>query len=178
MHPQKKTMLWINVVGGIAVLGSYAHGLLSHPGNGDALWGGVPQEIRPLYAVGMLLAALGYFAFSYYLLLRLDPVEAQVGRRFGIGVFNWLYAGILVPSALWMPLTWAMVEQPGAGLWLGIRAVLAVVGLAALGMVAAVSLVRPREPKWAHLLAVIGSAVFCIHTAVLDALIWPALFWG
>ena len=88
MHPQKKAMLSINVVGGVAVLGSYADGLLSHPGDGAALWGGAPQEVRSLYAAGMLLAALGYFAFTYYLLRRLDPVEARVGKRFGFGVFN------------------------------------------------------------------------------------------
>jgi hypothetical protein len=176
VHPQKKAMLSINVVGGVAVLGSYAHGLLSHPGDGTALWGGAPQEVRSLYAAGMLLAALGYFAFTYYLLRRLDPVEARVGKRFGFGVFNWLYAAILAPSALWMPLTWLMIEQPGAGLWGGIRAVLATVGLAALGLVMALSIVRPKEPKWAHRLALIGSIVFCAHTAVLDALVWPALF--
>jgi hypothetical protein len=176
MHPYKMTMLWINVVGGLAVLGSYAYGLLSHPGSGSALWGGVPKEIRPHYTVGMLLAALGYFAFTYHLLLRLDPAQPRLGGQWGFAAFNWLYAGILVPSALWMPLTWAFVEQPRAGLWWVIRAVLATVGLASLGLVVALLGVRPREPEWTHWLAVTGSAVFCIHTGVLDALIWPMLF--
>ena len=31
MHPQKKQWLAINVLGGVAVLGSYAHGLITHP---------------------------------------------------------------------------------------------------------------------------------------------------
>lgn len=176
MHAQKKAMLWINVVGGVAVLGSYVIGILMHPGESDALWGGASEDIRPLYAVGMVLAALSYFAFTYYLLLRLDPDEARVGKRWGFGVFNWLYAGILAPSTLWMPLTWAWIEQPSTGLWWGIRIVLALVGLASLGMLVAVYMVRPKEPRWAHRLAVVGSAVFFLHTGVLDALVWPVLF--
>ncbi len=178
MHPQKKAMFWINIAGGAAVLGSYVLGLSSSAGGAAALWGGVPPELRSLYAAGMLFAALSYFAFTYYLLLRLDPVAARVGRRFGFGVFNWIYAAILVPSALWMPLTRMMVDQPGAGLWFAIRAVLAVVALAAVSLVAALLTVRPKGAKWPHRMAVIGSILFTAHTGVLDALIWPALFRG
>ena len=178
MHPRKKAMLWINVIGGIAVLGSYAYGLLSRPGGSDPLWGGVSSCVRPLYTVGMVLAALGYFAFTYFLLWRLDPVQARVGRHLGFKVFNWLYVGILLPSAFWMPLTWAMVEQPGPVFWYGIRAVLALVALASLALVFALLSVTPTRPKWAQRLAVVGSVIFFIHTGVLDALLWPALFLG
>jgi hypothetical protein len=176
MYPQKKAMLWINILGGIAVLGSYVQGLLSHPGSSDALWGGVPKEVRTMYAASMLLAALGYFAFTYYLFFRLDPANARVGKRLEFGVFNWLYVGILAPSVVWMPLTWIMVERPGAGLWSGIRVVLALVGLASLGMAVALMGVRPRASRWAYRLAVIGSVVFFAHTGLLDALVWPVLF--
>ena len=178
MHPKRWAMLLINVVGGIAVLGSYVQGLRAHPAGGDALWGGVPRGIRPLYTAGMLLAALGYLAFTYFLFFCLDANEARVGRSLGYGVFNWLYVGILLPSTFWMPLTWLMVERPSAGLWLGIRGVLALVGLAALGLVVALLSLHPREPRWAYWLAVAGSVAFCAHTGVLDALIWPPLFRG
>ena len=39
------------VVGGIAVLGSYVWGV-GAPGVGAALWGGVPESLRPLYTTG------------------------------------------------------------------------------------------------------------------------------
>jgi hypothetical protein len=168
-------MLWINVLGGMAVIGSYAYGLLTHPGNSQALWGGVPKDLRSLYAAGMLAAALGYLAFTYHLLLRVDPSITQIGKL-GFGAFNTLYAAILVPSALWMPLTWRMIDQPGTVLWFAIRVVLGLVGLSSLGMVLALWILRPREPEGTYWLAVIGSAVFCLHTGVLDALIWPWLF--
>jgi hypothetical protein len=178
MLPKKRAMLWINLLGGVGVLGSYVIGLSSHPGSAGLLWGGVPSELRPLYTAGMLLAALGYFAFTYFLLLRVDPVDVRLGKRFGFELLNWLYLGILVPSALWMPLTWMMIERPANGLWCGIRAILIVVGLASMSMVIALLRVRPRNPEWAHRLALIGGALFTAHTALLDALVWPAFFRG
>ena len=116
MRAEKWLMVFINLTGGAAVLGSYAHGLLTHPGAGEVLWGGVPQSVRPFYTAGMFLAAAGYFAFTYFILFRLDPRDTRVYGRFGFNVFNALYAAILIPSALWMPLTFLAVEQ--SSLWL------------------------------------------------------------
>jgi len=79
MHPRKRTMLWIHLLGGAAVLGSYTHGLATHPEGGEALWGGVQPQLRPLCTAGMVLAALGYLGFTYFLLMHLDPAEARVG---------------------------------------------------------------------------------------------------
>ncbi|HNS52235.1 MAG TPA: hypothetical protein PKO09_13760 [Anaerolineae bacterium] len=176
MHPQKRWMLAINVLGGMAVLGSYALGLAGNPAAGDALWGGVPDSLRPAYTAGMLLAALGYLTFLYFLLFRLDPDQARIGGRFGYGLFLLLIAAILIPSALWMPLTVRMVQQPAPALWAAIRLVLAVVGLAAVGLLLALVWLRPRQPRVAYWAAVTGAALSALHTGVLDALLWTALF--
>jgi len=172
---KKWLMIFINLIGGIAVLGSYAHGVLTHPGAGDILWGGVPYGIRPFYTVGMFLAAAGYFAFTNFL-LRLDPNDTQVTRRFGFGLFNALYAAILIPSALWMPLTFLAVEQSSLALLWIVRVVLAAVGVASLGLFFALMNVKPHRPLWAHRLAVVGSVGFCIQTVLLDAIVWGACF--
>jgi hypothetical protein len=176
VHSAKKTLLAINVLGGSAVLGSYVHGLASNPLMRAEVWGGVPESLRPLYTVNMLLAALGYFAFSYFVMFRLDPDATRIGRRFGFGVFHVLYALILVPSALWMPLTFAMLESPSGPLWLAIRGVLLAVGVGSLGLLAAVASVRPAQAVGARRLALVGTVAFCLQTAVLDALVWPAFF--
>lgn len=176
MHQAHVQMLWINVLGGTAVLGSYAHGLLTNPGRGNDLWGGVPESLRPLYGLGMLAATVGYFCYTYYLFFRLDPEAVQVGGLFGFGVFNLIYLLILIPSALWMPLTFRMLESPGPVLWLVIRGVLALVGIGSAALVAALVLVEPKQPAWAHVLAVAGAVAFFLHTAVLDGLVWPAYF--
>jgi hypothetical protein len=176
MHPQKRNFLVINVLGGLAVLGSYAHGLLTQPEAGEAMWGGVPLSTRPLYTVSMLLAAAGYFAYAYYLLFRLDPESVRLGRRFGFGLFNGLILSILAFSAAWMPLTLAMIARPSWLLWLAIRLTLVVVGLASVGLFAALLALRPSKPTAAYWLAIAGSLTFSFQTAVLDAVVWIAYF--
>ncbi len=176
MHPKKWLLLTINLLGGAAVLGSYAYGLRTHANATDVLWGGVPASIRPVYSAGMLLAAAGYFAFIYFILFRLDPGKASVWHRPGFDAFNILFAAILIPSALWMPLTFAATESASAVLAWVVRLVLVGVGLASLGLLAALVNVEPRQPPWAYWLAVIGCAAFCVQTAVLDMIVWSAYF--
>jgi hypothetical protein len=36
--------------------------------------------------------------------------------------------------------------------------------------------VSPSQPVWAHRLALIGCAAFCLQTALLDAVLWSAYF--
>lgn len=165
----------INVVGGAAVLGSYIHGLATHPGGGSQVWGGVPDGLRPVYTVNMLLAAAGYFPLTSYVFWRLDPERVRVGP-FGFGLFTRLYGVILLGSALWMPLTFALLESPGDGLWAAVRIDLAAVGLASLALLPALLAARPRPLGWHFRLALVGLLFFCIQTALLDATIWPAYF--
>ena len=73
-------MLWINVLGGAAILGSYAWGLSTHRGTSGVLWGGVPDALQPLYAYGMIPAVAGYFTFTHSLLLRLDPARSRYAQ--------------------------------------------------------------------------------------------------
>lgn len=178
MNGSKGTMAWINVVGGVAVLGSYAYGLATHPETAGDVWGGVPEWLKPYYTVSMLTAALGYFLFSYFLFFRVDPAEARVGNRLDFDLFNFLYLFILVPSALWMPLTFRMLEAPNDGLWIAIRVVLAIVGVASAGLIVSLLLLKPRQPTWAYMLAILGSVLFAVQTAVLDAIVWPRFFFA
>ena len=173
LHPRKLQLIALNVLGGLAVLGSYAHGF-SHPDVG-AFWGGVPEGLRPVYTISMLGAALGYFPMTAYILLRLDPERTRVGR-FGYGIFLVLYALVLIPSALWMPLTFVMIGEPSAVLWLAIRADLALVALGSSGLVASLLVAQPRERGLFWALAVGGAILFFNQTAILDAIVWPAFY--
>lgn len=176
MQTKKWLTVIIIVVGGIAVLGSYVYGIQAYSGEADLLWGGVPKAMLPFYTANMFLAALGYFAFTYFILFRLSATQTSVLRQFGFGVFNILYTAILIPSALWMPLAILAVEQPGAGTIWAVKLALWVVGLASLALLFALWKVEPRQPGWAHRLAVIGSVFFCIQTVILDAIVWTAYF--
>lgn len=176
MHANKYLMITINLLGGIAVLGSYANGFITYPDAADALWGGVPHGIRPSYTASMLLATAGYFAFTYFILFCLNPRDTRIYKRFGFGVFNALYAAILVPSALWMPLTLLAVQYSSPGLVWAVRLVLAVVGIASMALLLAIWNVEPRQPLWAHRVALTGSIFFSFQTVILDAILWTVFF--
>jgi len=176
MHIQQIALGLINVVGGTLVLASYIHGVLAHPDTRADAWGGVPAGLKPFYFISMLLAAAGYFAFTYFILFRLDPDEVKIGNACSFQLFHAIYALILFPSTLWMPLTFAMLEHPSSALWWAIRVTLAVVGLASLALLAVLLILGPSDSTSLYWLAVAGSAAFCIQTAVLDMLVWPAYF--
>ena len=104
MGTQQIILLIINILGGAAVIGSYVFGLSGQSGGANVLWGGVPNSLRPVYTVSMILSALGFFAFIYFILFRLVPGEVLIGGRFGFSLFYAIFLVILVASAFWMPL--------------------------------------------------------------------------
>lgn len=165
-------LLIINILGGAAVILSYIYGLRGQAGGANVLWGGVPENIRPIYFVSMIISALGYFAFIYYIFFRIDPADSNIS-------YYWFFAIFIVmlgASAFWMPLTNMYVNSGGAGLWIAIRVVLAVVGLASIGLLWALLALNPTTRGVSYWLAVAGAGYFAFHTAVLDAIIWAALF--
>ena len=177
MNTQQIALGLINIVGGILVLGSYAHGLVTHPANRDAIWGGVPEAIKPLYTANMLFAAAGYLAFTYFVMFSLNRDNAQLANLSGFKVFYIIYAFIHFTSALWMPLTYAALGNPGSGLYLwAVRVTLVVVGLASLALLGVLLSLHSSEASPVYWLAVAGSVFFCIQTAVLDAVVWTAYF--
>lgn len=176
MVTQQIILLVINILGGIAVIGSYILGLSGQSGGANALWGGVPNNIRPVYTVSMIISALGYFAFLYYIFFRLDPARISIAGISGFTLFYAIFLLILIPSAFWMPLTNMYVGNPSTGIWIAIRTVLAIVGLASIALVWSFVTLQGRVPGIAYWLAVVGSGYFAFHTAILDAIVWAALF--
>jgi hypothetical protein len=124
----------------------------------------------------MVLATLGFFAFTAYSVLVVDADRVRILGLFGYRFFHALYALILFPSALWLPLTAAMVGQPSRLLWLGILLVLALVALGSVGLLLALLAVRQTPSPKGYWLAVIGSLTFCFQTVVLDLFVWTAFF--
>lgn len=176
MHPNQKTLGWIILFGGLAVVGSYAYAAIAYPSTLPTLWGNVPSSLLPIYTANMFLGAAGFFAYSFFVLFRINPAETKIFNQTGYSLFHWIYLGILIPSAFWTPLALQMLEEPSTVLWLLIRVVLAITGLSSLALLAALITLKPRQSGWAYWLAVAGSVFFCLQTAVLDALVWPAFF--
>lgn len=176
MATQQIILAIIVIIGGAAVIGSYVYGFIAQPGSGNALWGGVPSWLRPFYTISMGISVLGFFAFITFILFQINPAQVQIADRFGFSLFYIIFLGILIPSALWMPLTQMMTYHPNKILWLGIRLVLVVVGISSCALVWALLTLQTREPNLHYWLAVAGSAYFAFHTAFLDMILWPALF--
>lgn len=175
MNAQQIGLLVLIVIGGISVLGSYVFGIRNQAGGTSLLWGGIPRAIRPVYTVSMLVAAAGYFFVIYHVLFNLEPSSVKIFEVLGYNLFFVIFALILVPSALWMPLTSVYVKSNSATLKCSIRIVLAVVGLASIAMVWALATLDPQPEGIFKYLAIYGSAYFAFHTAVLDGVFWSAL---
>jgi hypothetical protein len=163
----------INLVGGALIIFSYYHGLKKYPTERGAVWGGVPAKLKPWYTVSMLLAAAGYLVFLGFIFLRLDWVGLTVGVVIMLYFFTLL---VLIRSAVWMPLTFAMLHRPSRRLWWLIRLTLARVALGSLGLLAALLCIRGYEGLAVYWLAVAGMVFFCIQTVLLDALVWTYYF--
>jgi len=176
MNVQQIILLIINVIGGIAVIGSYILGLGTQSGGANVLWGGVPAGIRPVYTVSMIISAIAYFAFIYFILFRIDTKDTLIWNRFSYSIFYLIFFLMLAPSALWMPLTNVYVNNQAAGTWIAVRTVLAIVGLASIALVWALLSLQPKYTGFSYWSAVVGSAYFAFHTAILDAVLWAALF--
>lgn len=176
MHWEAIVLLVIIVLGGVAVIGSYVVGIRGKEGAAATLWGGVPAKIRPLYGVSMILSAAGFLAVLYYVFFRLTPGEVVIGDRFGFEIFFPIFVLILAPSALWLPSSKRYVERPSTIMWIAVRVVLLIVGLASIAMALAFFALEVDGRDAAYWAATVGSCYFAFHTFVLDAVIWAALF--
>ncbi len=156
------------------MLGSYVYGFAAWPDAVSAMWGGVPEAIRPVYTAWMFVAATGYLVFTSLFFFRTDPEPARIlgGRRYAS--FHVLYALVLIGSALWMPATKLHLDGalPFAFVWLDLLGVAA----GSLGLLAAAATLTPRPPGAWRTLAIAGGVGFCVQTVLLDAIVWPLLF--
>jgi len=166
----------IVILGGIAVVGSYILGAVKNPDSASALWGGVSKKVIPYYVLGMIFSAIAFLATAYYLFFKVDAASVKILGFLDFRFFLFIYLLILVPSALWMPLTIKMVQNPGAGTAYGIRIVLILVAIGSFLMFVSLLTLMPKVLDWSFYLAVIGSGLFFLHTAVLDATLWTILF--
>ena len=96
--------LLLNVVGGVAVLGGYWHGIEAHSGENDRLWGEIPEAVRGVYTFCMFPAAIGYLV-SFAYLMKADWSQLRFASRPAAGVLWALHSIFLLTAALWMPLS-------------------------------------------------------------------------
>jgi len=174
-HSQKRLFL-INIVGGILVLGSYVYGLLTHPGERMLLWGNLPEAVRPVYTASMFAAAGGYFFFLYHLVFKAPSESFRLPFGLPFNIIHILFIMILIPSALWMSLTFAYISDPSGWLWAVVRITLYIVGTSSALLLGTLVSLKVTSPKQFWMPSVIGAMLFTFHTLILDASIWPLFF--
>ncbi len=164
--------LWsLQILGGGAVLVSYGWSAAQYPDLLDAMWGGVPSAWRTPYVAWMFVAAAGYLVATARLLGLAGGEAPEPARQRLLAA---AYGAILLPSALWMPLTGALLAGPAPGLWPLVVAVLWIVAAGSLALLAlAAGLAGPGR---SDPIASLGVAALSIQTVLLDAVIWVAVF--
>ena len=179
MPTAKKIFLGINLLGGLSVLSSYIFCFILYPTRSESLWGTASDPVITFFVISIFFAASGYIWFTFFLLKgnKLDAV--RVGTISGAKIINLLYLVVLVCSTIWMPasISFSIAENIFAELI--IRFILWMVGLASLGILIYIYKININDGKsgfLSHMFALLGAMVFMIHTLILDAVIWPFLY--
>lgn len=167
---QRRALLTLIGIGGVAVLGSYA--LVFDPAVQAGIWGGVPESLKGFYTLNMLMAAASFFPATLLLGFKTDMKDFKGQTGLSFQTLLGAYAAILMPSAAWLPLTAFYIQEETSLLWLLIRIDLLLVGFGATAV--AYALIR-RAAKGPALAwgAVVFFFFFWLQTMVLDAIIWP-----
>lgn len=163
MRPDAARFIAVQVVGGVAVLGSYAVAIRDWPDTLGGLWGTIPPAVIPAYTACMPFAAVGYLLAAGWWLRQGEGLDRVTG---------W-FAAFLGASALWMPMSCAAFAAGDARLLPWIQVDLAITAVASLVVLAETW--RAASGRWGRA-AVVGWALLCGQTVVLDALIWPRYF--
>ena len=158
--------LWINIIGGIAVLGGYLYALLNHPNTGNDLWGGIPQNWRAWIVTSMFIAAFGYIIAMYYFIYR-DGLDVKFfWGKTEASVMVIILVLFFVSASMWIHSTFAYLEMPAAGTWNLIQFELRVTAISILlitiGLASASDVINPELHRW----SVIGLSFISFHVAL------------
>ena len=110
--------LVVNFIGGSAVLGGYLICLYVFPTQREMLWGNVQGEWRFAFTVSMIIAAVGYLAFSYGILFKSNSTEFSSIFLDTKHVISILCMIFLISAASWMPATITYLKTSNLTWWI------------------------------------------------------------
>tara|TARA_Y100000590_G_C15609684_1_gene973354 strand:+ start:694 stop:1221 length:528 start_codon:yes stop_codon:yes gene_type:complete len=165
--------LLVNLILGFAVILSYIWGLVYYPEYGSALWGKVETNNIPYIIFSMMLAAVGYFVFSFYFL---KYKKFQTFNTLEYLYILSLYIVILFFSALWMPLSIGFINTNNNFFLILDLVSLYLVGISSLLLTIFLIQDKSLRRKLIWKLAVLGGFQFTFHTLIIDAIYWGMNF--
>ena len=164
----------VNLVGGLAVLGSYCVGLYLYPDQRTALWGGVVGNWKTLFTTSMFFAAAGYLAFCYTMTISDGANESSF---FGKYTFIILAAVFLFSASVWMPATLQYLDTKNEIWWIVSVTSLWITAASLTCMGLAFNFTEfPNVNLFQNSVTLIGIIWITFHCLVFDAIIWVAKF--
>ena len=173
---QKMILLFINLIFGSLVLWSYYSGVTKNPDLSLKLWGGVPEVLRSFIVSFMFISALGYFFFTYNFLVNVDLKNTIFLNRFPSWSLHVVYLLILVPSSLWIDLTFKYLRSGQSLDWIYVVSVLYCVAIASILLFLFVIDSGDTKKTFIYLASSLGASCFVFHTLFLDGILWTTFF--
>ncbi len=166
----------VNLVGGTAVLLSYAIMLMWYPEQRESLWGGVSGGLRKVFVLSMLIAAVGYLIFLYLVTFK-GMAGVSNNGDFLINYAPSILCGIfLTASTTWMPLTVAYLNTENELWWALAVTSLWITAASLLIMVFVMFRLDLGVNYASRYIALSGLIYISFHCLVLDAIIWVSKF--
>ena len=173
---QKIVLIFINIMFGSLVLLSYYKGVNREPELSLKLWGGVPKVLQPYIVASMFISALGYFFFTANFLLNINPEEAKFLGKFNYWSLCVVYLFILIPSALWIELSFSYMKSGDINTWYYTVSTLYCVAIFSVVLLLFTVDTYVDNSSKLYLPSVLGASLFTFHTLFLDGLIWTFFF--
>ena len=123
----------------------------------------------------MFISAIGYFFFTTNFVLNVNLEEKKFLGKFPGWTLHIVYLLILIPSALWIDLTFQYLKTGVPLHWVYVLSALYCVGLSSILLFLFV-VDSGNTTQSIYLFSVIGAGFFVFHTMFLDGLLWTIFF--
>ena len=132
-------------------------------------------SLRTFIVASMFISAIGYFFFTTNFVLNVNLEEKKFLGKFPGWTLHIVYLLILIPSALWIDLTFQYLKTgvPLHGVY--VLSALYCVGLSSILLFLFV-VDSGNTTQSIYLFSVIGAGFFVFHTMFLDGLLWTIFF--
>ena len=124
----------------------------------------------------MFISGIGYFFFTYNFLMNVDPQNVMFLNRFSYWSLHIIYLLVLIPSMLWIDLTYKYIKSGSAFDWYVVVIILFCVAVASIILFLFTIDTKFDNKNFIYLASVFGVSFFVFHTLFLDGLIWTVFF--
>tara|TARA_A100001037_G_C15109675_1_gene618308 strand:+ start:1031 stop:1567 length:537 start_codon:yes stop_codon:yes gene_type:complete len=169
--------LIVNLIGGAAVLGSYAFGLGYFPEYRNELWGGIYGIWRNVLVTSMLLSGAAYLTFCYFIIFRADIDAYGIHFILGPQTITLLTALFLLSATLWMPSAILYMHTENNIWWIFTVGALWITALSLLSLTGMYAFsANGSIPVFDRIICTVSLSIITLHCLVIDAIIWVWAF--